>query len=464
MIALHDLFAASLLGVALAACQCCQRPLPATESSTSGQPGSTAPASPGAPPASPEAPSVRLEPGHLRYAGAFRLPAAFNWGARGIAYYPKGGGGAGSLLVTGFEMPRNRKGEECANRSDCHAFFGEVQIPAPVVSSSFDNVPEAALLRPMTAVGGALFGGLDPSVTWVSDIEYVPRRGSQTGDKLYGSLTLWYAEGAAGDETFPTVWYSSLDGTGTRGPFHVGPRQSPFHGRKFGDYLFRVPQGYADRYLGGRTLVTGRARGTPAGQPTEGNVAGGSQGPTLFAFRPFDADSAAGDLDALPILYYRVFFPSCAGPNVGDPNRCDFRGYTMCDIWTGGAFVESGSRQAIVLLGYKGLGKSCYDDPPIDCRDPCSQYHGYHCNPYERQVLFYDVTQLAQAAQGRLEPWTVLPYAVWKPQELFLRGQTCGDVGGMTFDPASRRLFVVERGLGGPSDNATAVHVWVVAG
>ena len=67
------------------------------------------------------------------------------------------------------------------------------------------------------------------------------------------------------------------------------------------------------------------------------------------------------------MLYYRVKFPGCAGPNVGDPSVCDYPGFTMCDEWTGGAFVESGEKRAIILLGYKGLGGNCYDEPPVVC-------------------------------------------------------------------------------------------------
>ena len=183
----------------------------------------------------------------------------------------------------------------------------------------------------------------------------------------------------------------------------------------------------------------------------------------LFAFHPFDTDAPTGeDLDAIPVLYYRVFFPSCGGPNVGDPNRCDYRGFTMCDIWTGGAFLQAGASQAVALLGLKGLGGNCYDEPPVQCQDPCSDHHGYHCHPYERQVIFYDVEELGRAAQGGVDPWTIAPYTIWRPRELLLSGHTCGDVGGMTFDPSTRRVFMIERGLGGPSENQAAVHVWTI--
>lgn len=407
-------------------------------------------------------PAERLQPADLTYEGAFRLPADFNWGARGLCFSPGGDGGDGSLLVTGFELLSDpaHPGESCSNASwNCGAHFGEVAIPAPAQAADWQDLPEAALLRPLTQFDGGLAATVHREYVFVEDLAYVSRRGSQTQDKLYGSLVVWYAEGAYGDATFPTVWMANADGTDARGMFHVGPDETPFHGRKMGAYLFTAPAWYADQYLGGRTLVTGRSRGTPLDASEPVTTRGGSQGPTLFAFRAWETDDPTGDLDALPLLYYRVGFPDCAGPNVGDPAACDYPGFTMCDDWTGGAFVDNGTRRAVLLLGYKGLGANCYDEPPVNCHDPCNDAHGYHCQPYERQVIFYDVHALGRSARGQQEPWTVLPYTIWRPTEFYLGPTACWNAGGMAFDPQKRRLFMVERGLDGDA-NAVVVHVW----
>ncbi len=418
----------------------------------------------GAPAAAADVPGERLQPEDLVYQGAFRLPDDFNWGALGLTFHPQG---EGSLLVTGFQSPSDpaHPGEYCWDPSwDCLATYGEVAIPDPVVAASWEDLPEAEPVGPMVAFDDGLVAGLARETTFVSDIVYVPRRGSQSADKVYGAVEAWYAEGEFGESTFPTIWMANLDGSGVQGLFHVGPEESPFHGRKVGAYLFTVPEWYADRYLGGRTVVTGRSRGTPVGYDPV-TTAGGSQGPTLFAFHALASDEATGTLDAIPVLYYRVAFPGCAGPNVGDPAQCDYPDFSMCDDWSGGSFVDNGARRAILLFGWKGLGGSCYDlpDPPVVCDDPCSAEHGYHCYPYERQVIFYDVHALGDNVSSET-PWTVLPYATWRPAELFLQGHACWDVGGMTFDPASGRLFLVERGLGEGEANAAVVHVWQVAG
>ncbi|HRR85263.1 MAG TPA: hypothetical protein P5316_09650 [Phycisphaerae bacterium] len=414
-------------------------------------------------------PAERLQAADFNYLGAFRLPDEFNWGALGLCYYPDGGG-AGSLLVTGFQSPYDsaHPGEACWSEEwNCRAYFGEVTIPTPAVLSNWEDLPVAALRNDMRSFDGGLVSTLNREWTFVSDIEYVPRQGTQSSDKLYGSLNFWYAEGGVGENTFPTVWFANLDGTQARGLFHVGPDAAPYHGRKMGAYLFTVPGWYADRYLGGRTLVTGRSRGTPRTGFEPVTTDGGSQGPTLFAFRPWDSDNPTGNLDALPVLYYRVAFsddclafPCCGGPNVGNPAQCDYPDFTMCDDWTGAAFVDNGTRRAVMLLGYKGLGNNCYDEPPVDCNDPCSETHGYHCNPYERQVIFYDVHELGTSALGQQNPWVVVPYAIWRPTEFYLAGHTCWNVGGMTFDAAGLRLFMAERGLGEGEMNAVVVHVW----
>ncbi len=406
-----------------------------------------------------QSPAKRLEPEQLRYRGAFKLPDEFAWGARGVTFRP--GPNGGSLMITGFELARTLQGEECSGGPDCVALFGEVRIPEPAQRSNWEQLPQAELVGPMRGFDGGAVRALS-EYTWVSGIEWVPRAPGQGTDHIYGSLNLWYAEGERGERSFPTVWFADVDGSNPQGLFHVGPERVPFHGRKMGDYLFRVPRWYADRFLGGRVLVTGRARGTPA-RGSGVTIDGGSQGPTLFACHPHQGSGAAtGNLDALPMLYYRTRFPACAGPNVGDGARCDFPNYTMCDIWTGAAFVEGLSGRAIVMAGYKGLGENCYDTPPVRCHDSCGDDHGYHCQPYERQVLFYDTEQLGRAARGDVQPYTILPYTTWRPSELFLDGHTCWPLGGMAIDAATRRLFMVERGLGDGEQNSAVVHVWSI--
>lgn len=273
--------------------------------------------------------SQRLTPTNFVYQGAFRLPEAFSWGARGMTYYPQGNSRSGTLLIIGFDLNQ--------------AEFAQVAIPQPVISRNWQALPLARQITEMTNFDGNIVESVDPDTAVASGIEYVTQRGSQTSDKLYGAIDQWYG---VVEQTHPTIWFSEMDGSNPRGPYHVGPRLLPYHGNKVGDYLFSVPQWYADQHLGGRFLVTGKTQG----------AFNGSQGPTLFAFSPWNSETPSGNLDAIPLLWYRIFFPECAGPNVGNKSQCDYPDFTMCDKWEGGGFVESGQKRAIILLGKKGLG------------------------------------------------------------------------------------------------------------
>jgi hypothetical protein len=307
-------------------------------------------------------PTNALLPEDFTYQGAFRLPDDFAWGALGMSYYPNGDGGSGSLFITGFQGLLDGSYEPCYEGSKgCNGYFGEVNIPALGQAGNWEDLPTASFIQEMAIFDGGLVQTVHEAYSFVSDIAYVTQQGSQSSDKIYGSLNEWYPEGSFGDDSFPTIWFSDLDGSNARGIFHVGPEQPPFHGIKMGSYLFSVPQAYADEYLDGRTLVTGRARGTsPPGSPgldADGAITGGSQGPTLIAFRAWDSDNPSGDLDAVPMLYYRVKYPGCAGPDIGvggETVNCDFPGFSMCDDWTGAAFVQAGERATIAISGLTG--------------------------------------------------------------------------------------------------------------
>jgi hypothetical protein len=427
-------------------------------------------------------PANSLAPSDFTYQGAFRLPDDFAWGALGLSYYPGGDGGSGSLFVTGFQGLLDGSYEPCYEGSQgCNGYFAEVSIPTPDQAANWENLPPASFIQDMAIFDGGLVQTVHEAYSFVSDIAYMPQQGSQTGDKLYGSLNEWYPEGSFGDDSFPTIWFSDLDGSNARGVFHVGPEEPPFHGIKMGSYLFTVPQAYADRYLGGRTLVTGRARGTaPPGSPgldSDGAIAGGSQGPTLIAFSAWQSDDPSGNLDALPMLFYRVKYPGCAGPDIGVGGQsvnCDYPGFSMCDEWTGAAFIQAGDSATIAIAGLKGSTNCYYCGDPVDdsectveplqgeCDIVCNEERGYHCGPYRRQVLLYDTEELGRAALGEIDPWSMLPYAVWEPEELYLPSPCCYTMGGMAFDATGGRIFITERGLGEGEMNAAVVHVWSV--
>ncbi len=142
-----------------------------------------------------------IQSADLIYLGAFRLPDDFNWGALGLSFYPQGNGGAGTLLVTGFQQLYDpaHPGESCWDPNwDCGAYYGEIAIPTPERSVNWETLPMANFIRPMTRFDGGLAATVHREYLYVSDLEYVPRRGTQTDDKLYGAINFWYAEGVVG--------------------------------------------------------------------------------------------------------------------------------------------------------------------------------------------------------------------------------------------------------------------------
>jgi len=120
----------------------------------------------------------------------------------------------------------------------------------------------------------------------------------------------------------------------------------------------------------------------------------------------------------------------------------NFPGYEPTDFWGGASWISAGGQHAIIVVGSKALGATRYGQPqPGDC----SQYQGYHGDPYEPQMLFFDVNDLADAANGRRNPSSIRASALYRPQPDIYK--TCnGLLAGAAFDPDRQRLYIVQPG------------------
>jgi hypothetical protein len=372
-----------------------------------------------------------LQISDFSYSGAFRLPAPFNWGARGMTYRPNGDGGKGSLIVIGHDQVLGE--------------WGELGIPSPA-TGRFGSLPTAPLIGAMVEFDGSLIEAeVDAAESRAGDVACLPPRGSQTREVCYWNAEWWYNVAAT---DYRAVGMSDVDGSNPRGLWHVGPRgDAVFHGSRHGSYMFAVPSWYADSSLNGHSIMVGMAR--------EAGCCGSSQGPTLFAFRPWEVDDPAprADLDAIALVYYPSIYPGCAGPNVGDPDNCSYPGYRACDRWVGGAFVESGFRSAVVVSGIKAYGENNYGGGDANS---CDDSQGYHCEPLNLELIFYSTDDLADAAAGRMDPAEVIPYEIWTPDEI--RDSRCPQVGGIAMDRDNGRFFMIEKGFG--QNNSAVVHVY----
>ena len=402
----------------------------------------------------PLAVSARLTSTNLVYQGAFSFPEGDAWiyGGVALAYYPSGDpdgtdGYPGSLYATG---------------NDQNDLVGEFTIPTPIITGNFDNLTKATVLQPLTDITGGLIETFttcgDRSDRNLDGLAYIPEI-----DKIVWNLRDWFNVEACDNDS---LGWSNLDLTGAQGVWHIGPRTSAedelaeFHNGKTCDYLFKAPQSFADQYLGGRSLIAGNHR--------EGGALGGSSGPTLYAVALPEAGNppAAGQtLDALSLVYYRFRFGCCwdeSGENVipnPPPDACDYSGYRAFDNWSGGAWVGAGTNSAILIFGRKGVGDNCYGEQAECSNDPCNMYKGYHAYPYEPQILFYDPEDINDVIAGSKDPWTVLPYEVYNPQDVMF-DPDCGVLGAVAYDETRGLIYAVEQIAG--ESGEPAVNVWNV--
>jgi hypothetical protein len=397
-------------------------------------------------------PSDLIQPSDLVYQGAFAYPAGDAWAYSGhaLAYYPDGDpagpadGYPGSLYAAG-----------CAG--DGFDLVGEMTIPEPVISGSFDDLPTASVLRSPTDVTG----GWKDNCTYHAECQYRDVDGLAylpNVDKIAWNLRDWFNVAAYDQDS---LGWSNLDMSGAQGVWHIGDRPSEddvFHNAKACNYLFEAPESFADANLDGKWLIAGNHR--------EGGALGGSQGPTLYALAPWEDGNppASGqNLDALALLYYPHVY-ECVWEGEEDineqpaPGVCHFPGYRAMDTWGGGAWVQAGGKRGVLIVGRKGLGENCYGTPAECSGDPCEIYKGYHAYPYEPQFLFYDPRELAEVVAGTREPGEVLPYVVHTVEEVL--DHECAALGAAAYDEESGLIFVSEQEAGPWGE--TVVHAWRV--
>jgi len=353
------------------------------------------------------------------------------WGGSALTYNPEGDpegrvdGVPGSLFGAGH---------------DHHQWVGEVSIPAPSPGRQLDDLPRASTLQPFTDIRGGLidFPGFEmPRVA----IEYLDGR-------------LFFAWGRHLEPDAPGYTHGwatpALGSERPRGPWRVDG-VSPY---AVGDYLFAVDPVWGEAHLGGGShLATGRFR----------DGGWGGMGPSLHAYRvPPDA----APYTALPSVAL-IQYHSSEGAGAAS-----LHGYHHSDEWTGGAWLRPGDSSAVVIIGTKGIGDCWYGfengvvwpeggpHPPVP--PPPFDTRGWWSSRFEAQILFYDPSDLAAVAAGRLAPYEPQPFAVLPIEDVLLaerRPSMKGRTGGVAYDPGNGYLFVLEPFADG---ERPVVHVWSV--
>lgn len=393
--------------------------------------------------ASPPSPGALIQPSDLTYLGAFRLPGdapeeiGWKWSGEALAYYPDGDPGGpddgfpGSLFGTGHNW---------------NQYVSEISIPVPVVSpgKNLEELNTAITLQPFRDIRGGL-------IDWPLEqprvgLEYLPPQGEQDSGKLYFCWAQHLDEGAAN----PSHGWTELDLSNPRpaGLWCIGE----YWNYVTTDYMFAIPQEWADAYTPGMQLATGRYR--DGGQ--------GSLGPSLFAIGPWnegDPPAPGATLPAVLLLLYG---------NVYEEDSPAMDGYAHSDHWSDGAWLTAGDESAVVFVGTKGLGETWYGCPdgtvwpeeppyPPECPD-----RGWWSERFAAQIIFYDPADLAAVAQGAMASGEPQPYAVLEIEDVLYNDDfvLLNHLGAAAFDRERGLLYVLEPLA---DEDRSIVHVWQVA-
>ncbi len=386
-----------------------------------------------------------ITPGNFEYVGAIRPPhiqqngTTFAYGGWAVAYRPDGDpngpddGFPGSLFLLGHQE---------------HQKVAELSIPAPVNSrmKRADDLPVMDILQPFSDITD----GLLEEMTAGSSEHFHLGGMVVTNKLLHWTMHKYYN---VENIDYPSHGTSGLDlrTSIAEGLWHLGPMNTgrpEFHSYKHAGYIFEIPKNEADRWFGGKNLISGLQIST--------GLQASSQGPAMFAYAlPPQPLPHNASIDATPLVWYSMHEP--------------LAGHHPADRWAGGAWLTLGNKQAVIVIGRKALGDIYYGEArPQDCTSD----KGYHGPPYEAQIVFYSPASLIHAAHGKLQSAGLKPWLRWDGnfdggglnQYLF---DTCNKyIGGMAYDRERNLLYIVQIDAGKTSDNdfetVPVVHVFRV--
>jgi hypothetical protein len=288
------------------------------------------------------------------------------------------------------------------------------------------------------------------------------------------------------DQTATHAWFdANLSSPDTKGAWYIGGETL----YSVNEYIFAIPQSWADANAGGKPLATGRSR--------SGGLSG--MGPALFAYKPWDSSGnpyANGTrLNDTVLLQYA---DSTVTPNI---ERC-LNNYQVPDEWHGGAWITTTTgKSAVIFAGTKSTGfKYWYGyinaaGPSLPCVDPaqandgwvCRLADGTSCPPEDRQActhasgkgwwstrfdaqfLLYSPDDLAKVASGQMQSYEPQPYAVLDMDNCLYLPNTpetadygTGDqrldrISDVAYDRTNDILYVIENMADGAKP---VVHAW----
>ncbi len=383
-------------------------------------------------------PSQLLYPGDLSYQGAFRVPGGSNgtnWEwcnpGGGMTYYPGGDAmGAsdnypGSLFASGFALDMQ---------------ISEISIPEPKKSSTKNcaELNTATTIQPFRDIIGQLVNVGSLEIPRVG-LQYLPAQGNQGSGKLYFCWAQHFQEQVASHGWCGT----DLSNPNVAGAWFIGD----YRIYSVNDYMFDIPEYWAEEYTPGMRLVTGRFR--------DGGWSG--QGPALFAIGPWNHGNPPPPgtrLEAVPLILY-------TSTEDYDAPQYTMNDYHHSDEWTGGAWIATNDKTAVVFVGTKGTGECWYGDQNGPCLD-CAGDRGWWSDNFEGRIIFYDPSDLADVAQGIKQPHEPQPYAFLKIDSYLYHirsTQQWYHTGAVGYDRERGILYVLEPNSDG---DKPLIHVWKI--
>lgn len=357
-----------------------------------------------------------IQPGDLAYLGGFRLPSDTTGGSR------FGYGGTAPVFHD-------------ANQSlfmvghDWHQKVAEVTIPELIVSDDIGDLNTADMLQPFREISEGLMFTVDEGTIKVGGLLV------DSGDLIGSAYTYYDADGDQVLSHFASDTSITIEEDAI-GMFQLGEDGAGY----VSGYMTRIPEEWQDTF--GGPVITGQCC-IPIISRT-------SYGPAAFVFDPADLDTGSVT-GVTPLVYYPSEHP-LAEWSATDPW---FNGTTQIT----GIVIPPGSR-SLLFFGNHGIGEFCYGTGE-DCDDPVYGSQGSHAYPYVYQVWGYDLYDLLDAKNGLVEPYEVMPYAVWQIDFPVSPGNK--QIGGATIDTASGRIFVSQMRVDG-LDAFPLVHGFTVRG
>jgi len=393
-------------------------------------------------PSTQQSASTRIQPSDLTYLGAFRLPDGeagsdvrnWWWGGYAMTYYPDGDptgpndGYPGSIFGCGHAWEYQ---------------VSEISIPVPIISAS-KNINQLNTATTLQSFHDILDVG-DREMPRAG-LEYLPKQGSQTSDKLY----FCYGQHLIDGTDMTHGWCElNLSNPQIQKGWYLDTSNSEYNTN---DYMFEIPSNWASVNTPGKLLATGRFR--------DGGWSG--QGPTVYAISPWTQGNPPAPGTSLQYTTLLKYTSTNDPDSWEESTNHTMDNYHNSDEWSGAVWLTSGNKSAVLFAGTKGTGDCWYGDSNGPCYD-CEGERGWWSTGFVGQFIFYDPDDLAKVAAGTMEPWEPQPYATLNIDQYLYHIESTQQwyhLGAASFDRTRGYLYVFEPLV---DDDKPIVHVWKLA-